>query len=68
MEFQPYQFAHIADGQINVRCDSSMSAQEIKDFAGLAKQQKKALAFFLMYSKCCHWFWSTFFGSRDGIF
>ena len=28
-------FVHIADGQINVRCDSSMSAQEIKDFAGL---------------------------------
>ncbi|PWU70580.1 thiol reductase thioredoxin [Ochrobactrum sp. POC9] len=26
---------HIADGQINVRCDSSMTAQEIKDFAGL---------------------------------
>ncbi|MFR7019192.1 thioredoxin, partial [Streptococcus pneumoniae] len=26
---------HITDGQINVRCDSSMSAQEIKDFAGL---------------------------------
>ena len=28
-------FVHIADGQINVRCDSSMSAQEIKEFAGL---------------------------------
>ncbi|WP_219137355.1 thioredoxin [Streptococcus mitis] len=28
-------FVHISDGQINVRCDSSMSAQEIKDFAGL---------------------------------
>ena len=28
-------FVHVADGQINVRCDSSMSAQEIKDFAGL---------------------------------
>lgn len=28
-------FVHIANGQINVRCDSSMSAQEIKDFAGL---------------------------------
>ncbi|HHK6264332.1 TPA: thioredoxin, partial [Streptococcus pneumoniae] len=28
-------FVHITDGQINVRCDSSMSAQEIKDFAGL---------------------------------
>ena len=28
-------FVHIVDGQINVRCDSSMSAQEIKDFAGL---------------------------------
>ena len=28
-------FVHVADGQINVRCDSSMSAQEIKEFAGL---------------------------------
>ena len=28
-------FVHISDGQINVRCDSSMSAQEIKEFAGL---------------------------------
>lgn len=28
-------FVHIADGQISVRCDSSMSAQEIKEFAGL---------------------------------
>ncbi|TVX58737.1 thioredoxin, partial [Streptococcus pneumoniae] len=28
-------FVHITDGQINVRCDSSMSAQEIKDFVGL---------------------------------
>jgi len=28
-------FVHIADGQIKVRCDSSMSAQEIKEFAGL---------------------------------
>ena len=28
-------FVHVADGQINVRCDSSMSAQEIKYFAGL---------------------------------
>ena len=28
-------FVHITDGQINVRCDSSMSAQEIKEFAGL---------------------------------
>ncbi|HGQ6407189.1 TPA: thioredoxin [Streptococcus pneumoniae] len=28
-------FVHITDGQINVRCDCSMSAQEIKDFAGL---------------------------------
>ena len=28
-------FVHVTDGQINVRCDSSMSAQEIKEFAGL---------------------------------
>ena len=28
-------FVHVADGQIKVRCDSSMSAQEIKEFAGL---------------------------------
>ena len=28
-------FVHISNGQIKVRCDSSMSAQEIKDFAGL---------------------------------
>ena len=28
-------FIHIAGGQISVRCDSSMSVQEIKDFAGL---------------------------------
>ena len=28
-------FVHVSDGQINVRCNSSMSAQEIKEFAGL---------------------------------
>ena len=28
-------FVHVANGQINVRCDSSMSAQEIKEFAEL---------------------------------
>ena len=28
-------FVHVKNGQINVRCDSSMSAQEIKEFAGL---------------------------------
>ena len=28
-------FVHISNGQIKVRCDSSMSAQEIKDFAEL---------------------------------
>ena len=28
-------FVHIADGQIKIRCDSSMSAQEIKEFAEL---------------------------------
>ena len=28
-------FVHISNGQIKVRCDSSMSAQEIKEFAGL---------------------------------
>ena len=35
-------FVHIADGQINVRCDSSMSAQEIKDFAGLKKSHSSS--------------------------
>ena len=28
-------FVHVANGEIKVRCDSSMSAQEIKEFAGL---------------------------------
>ena len=28
-------FVHVENGEIKVRCDSSMSAQEIKEFAGL---------------------------------
>ncbi len=28
-------FVHVSNGQIQVRCNSSMSAQEIKEFAGL---------------------------------
>ena len=28
-------FVHVENGEIKVRCDSSMTAQEIKDFAGL---------------------------------
>ena len=28
-------FVHVANVEIKVRCDSSMSAQEIKEFAGL---------------------------------
>ena len=28
-------FVHVAEGEIKVRCDSSMSALEIKEFAGL---------------------------------
>ncbi len=32
-EYQLYQVLFITDGQINVRCDSSKSAQEISDFA-----------------------------------
>ena len=28
-------FVHVANGQIKVRCDSSMTEEEIKEFAGL---------------------------------
>ena len=28
-------FVHVENGEIKVRCDSSMTAQEIKEFAGL---------------------------------